>query len=163
MVELSNMNNTKKLIVSLIIPQVAGLIGSVFTTSSVNGWYSTIIRPDIAPPNWIFGPVWTTLFVLMGIALYLVWKKEETQKKKVRVALHLFATQLILNTLWSIIFFWLQSPGWAFVEIILLWLSIILTILAFAPISRKAAWLLIPYLAWVSFASYLNLQIWLLN
>ncbi len=157
------MNTKTKLVISLIVPQLAGLIGSVFTTSSVTGWYSTIIRPELAPPNWIFGPVWTILFILMGIALFLVWKKEDSQKKKVKPALHLFTAQLILNTLWSIIFFGFQSPGWALVEIAFLWLSILLTIIAFAPISRRAAWLLLPYLAWVSFASYLNYSIWMLN
>jgi tryptophan-rich sensory protein len=157
------MNTKIKLAISLITPQVAGLIGSVFTVSSVTGWYSTIARPELAPPNWIFGPVWTTLFVLMGIALFLVWKKEESQKKKVRTAIYLFVGQLILNTLWSIIFFGLQSPGWAFVEIIFLWLAILATIIAFARVSRLAAWLLIPYIAWVSFAAYLNYSIWMLN
>lgn len=157
------MNNKIKLAISLITPQVAGLIGSVFTVSSVTGWYSTIIRPSIAPPNWIFGPVWTTLFVLMGIALFIVWKKEESQKKKVKTAIYLFACQLILNTLWSIIFFGLQSPGWAFVEIIFLWLAILASIIAFGRISKLAAWLLVPYIAWVSFAAYLNYSIWMLN
>ncbi len=157
------MNNKIKLVISLIAPQVAGLIGSVFTVTSVTGWYSTIVRPDFAPPNWIFGPVWTTLFVLMGIALFLVWKKEDAQKKKVKLALQFFAVQLVLNTLWSIIFFGLQSPGWAFVEIIFLWISIALTLYLFAPISRLAAWLLVPYLAWVTFAAYLNFSIWMLN
>jgi len=157
------MNTKIKLAISLITPQVAGLIGSVFTVSSVTGWYSTITRQELAPPNWIFGPVWTTLFVLMGIALFLVWKKEESQKKKVRTAIYLFAGQLVLNTLWSIIFFGLQSPGWAFVEIIFLWLAILATIIAFARVSRLAAWLLIPYIAWVGFAAYLNYSIWMLN
>ena len=157
------MNNKIKLTISLIAPQAAGLIGSIFTASSVTGWYSTVTRPELAPPNWIFGPVWTTLFVLMGIALFLVWKKEDSQKKKVKLALRLFVAQLVLNTLWSVIFFGLQSPGWAFVEIIFLWISITLTITVFTPISRLAAWLLVPYLAWVSFAAYLNYSIWLLN
>jgi tryptophan-rich sensory protein len=157
------MNNKIKLTISLIAPQAAGLIGSIFTASSVTGWYSTVTRPELAPPNWIFGPVWTTLFVLMGIALFLVWKKEDSQKKKVKLALQLFVAQLVLNTLWSVIFFGLQSPGWAFVEIIFLWISITLTITVFTPISRLAAWLLVPYLAWVSFAAYLNYSIWVLN
>ena len=157
------MNNKIKLTISLIAPQAAGLIGSIFTASSVTGWYSTVTRPELAPPNWIFGPVWTTLFVLMGIALFLVWKKKDSQKKKVKLALQLFVAQLVLNTLWSVIFFGLQSPGWAFVEIIFLWISIALTITVFTPISRLAAWLLVPYLAWVSFAAYLNYSIWMLN
>lgn len=157
------MNTKIKLAISLITPQVAGLIGSVFTVSSVTGWYSMITRPELAPPNWIFGPVWTTLFVLIGIALFLVWKKEESQKKKVRIAIYLFMGQLILNTLWSIIFFGLHSPGWAFVEIIFLWLAILATIIAFARVSKLAAWLLIPYITWVSFAAYLNYSIWILN
>lgn len=157
------MNTTTKLVISLIAPQLAGLIGSVFTTSSVTGWYSTIIRPELAPPNWIFGPVWTILFVLMGIALFIVWKKGDSQKKKVKTVLYLFAAQLILNTLWSIIFFGFRSPGWAFFEIVFLWIAILATIVSFARVSRLAAWLLLPYLAWVSFASYLNYSIWILN
>lgn len=154
--------NPIKLIISLLICQLAGLIGSVFTMSKIPTWYKTLVRPELAPPNWVFGPVWTTLFILMGIALYLVWK-QGTDKKDVRVALYIFGSQLILNVLWSIIFFGLQNPGAAFVEIISLWITILLSIIYFYKISKPASYLLIPYIAWVSFASYINFMIWWLN
>lgn len=157
-----SISNPLKLIISLLIPQLAGLVGSLFTTPSIAGWYSTLARPELAPPNWIFGPVWTTLFVLMGIAVFLVWKKG-LDRKDVKMALAIFIGQLILNTLWSIIFFGLHSPGLAFVEIIFLWLAILATIITFAKISKPAAWLLVPYIIWVSFAGYLNYLIWVIN
>ena len=156
------MSNARKLIVSIVLAQLAGGIGSLFTTPSIEGWYADLVRPELNPPAWVFGPVWTTLFVLMGVALFLVWEKG-SQRKDVRVAFIVFALQLVLNTLWSIIFFGLHSPGWAFVEIICLWLAIMATIFAFAKVSKTAAWLLAPYILWVSFASYLNYMIYVLN
>ncbi len=156
------MSNARKLIVSIVLTQLAGGIGSLFTTPSIEGWYADLVRPELNPPAWVFGPVWTTLFVLMGVALFLVWEKG-SQRKDVRVAFIVFALQLVLNTLWSIIFFGLHSPGWAFVEIICLWLAIMATIFAFAKVSKTAAWLLAPYILWVSFASYLNYMIYVLN
>lgn len=158
--------NWGKLLISLTIPQLAGLIGSLFTMPVIPGWYASLARPELAPPNWIFGPVWTTLFVLMGIALYLVWRTKPllpAARTRKHHALIIFGTQLILNTLWSIIFFGLQSPGGALIEIVFLWLAIVATIITFAKISRPAAWLLAPYILWVSFASYLNYAIWILN
>ncbi len=154
--------NLPKLLIAIGISELAGIIGSIFTTPSISGWYANLTRPEIAPPNWIFAPVWTTLFALMGIAAFLVWKRG-LGEKKVKIALGIFLGQLILNTLWSIIFFGLQSPGGAFVEIIFLWFAILATIFTFAKISRVAAWLLIPYILWVSFAAYLNYAIWVLN
>lgn len=155
-------NNTFKLIISLIIPQLAGGIGSFFTIGSVKDWYPVLVKPALNPPAWIFGPVWTTLFALMGVAAFMVWKKG-LDRRDVKIALGIFLGQLVLNTLWSIIFFGLHSPGGAFVEIIFLWLSILATIIAFAKISKPAAWLLAPYILWVSFAGYLNWAIWTLN
>lgn len=155
-------SNPIKLIISLVICQLAGIIGSLFTMSKIPTWYMTISKPELAPPNWIFGPVWTTLFILMGIALYLVWK-QGTNRKDVKIALYIFGTQLILNVLWSIIFFGLENPGSAFVEIISLWISILLSIIYFYKINKTAGYLLIPYIAWVSFASYINFMIWWLN
>lgn len=152
----------KNLVFFIIISELAGVIGSLFTTPSIAGWYAGIIKPELNPPAWVFGPVWTTLFVLMGIAAFLVWRKGYG-RKDVKIALGLFYGQLILNTLWSIIFFGLHSPGGAFIEIIFLWLAILATIIAFAKISRPAAWLLLPYILWVSFAAYLNYSIWILN
>ena len=142
--------------------QAAGLIGSIFTMPAIDSWYATLARPDFAPPNWIFAPVWTTLYVLMGVAAFLVWQKG-LSKKEIKVALTIFGVQLVLNTLWSIIFFGLQSPLWAFIEIVFLWIAIVATIVAFARVSKLAAWLLVPYILWVSFAGYLNFMIFWLN
>ena len=155
-------NNTFKLIIAVVVSELAGIIGSVFTTPSIAGWYATLTRPALNPPAWVFGPVWTTLFALMGIAAFLVWKKG-LERRDVKIALGIFIGQLVLNTLWSIIFFGLHNPGAAFVEIIFLWLAILATIIAFAKISKLATWLLIPYILWVSFAAYLNFMIWMLN
>lgn len=156
------MSNTLKLIIAIAISEAAGVIGTVFTTSSITGWYSTVTKPELAPPNWIFGPVWTTLFALMGIASFLIWKKG-LERRDVKVALGIFLGQLLLNTLWSIIFFGAQSPKYAFIEIIFLWLAILTTIITFFRISKPAAWLLLPYIMWVSFAGFLNYSIWMLN
>jgi tryptophan-rich sensory protein len=155
-------NNISKLIIAIMISEFAGIIGSVFTAPSITGWYAGIIKPDLNPPAWVFGPVWTTLFALMGIAAFLVWKKG-LDRRDVKIALGIFIGQLVLNTLWSIIFFGFKSPGVAFVEIIFLWLAILATIIAFAKISKPAAWLLVPYILWVSFAAYLNYSIYALN
>ena len=156
------MKQSLKLIFALAIPLLAGGIGSIFTTPAIPTWYADLIKPALNPPAWVFGPVWTTLFVLMGISAFLVWKKG-LEHKPVKIALGIFIGQLVLNTLWSIIFFGLHSPGEAFVELVILWLAILATIIAFARISRLAVWLLIPYILWVSFAGYLNYSIWQLN
>ena len=140
---------------------VAG-IGSFFTTSAIDTWYTTLQKPFFNPPNWVFGPVWTLLYLLMGISLYLVWITKIGREKK-QQAITFFFIQLALNVLWSILFFGLKSPSAAFVGIVLLWLAIFLTIKNFLKISRVAGWLLIPYIAWASFASVLNLSIIILN
>lgn len=155
-------DNVLKLIVAIGLSEFAGIIGAVFTTPSISTWYANIVRPEFSPPNWVFGPVWTTLYALMGIAAFLVWKKG-LGRKDVKVALGIFVGQLVLNSLWSIIFFGLQSPGAAFIEIMVLWLAIVATIVTFAKISKPAAWLLVPYILWVSFAAFLNYSIWMLN
>lgn len=157
-----NTSNVIKLVVAIGISELAGIIGSVFTAPAIPAWYAGLARPDFAPPNWVFGPVWTTLFALMGIAAFLVWQKG-LDRREVKIALGLFLGQLVLNTVWSVIFFGLQNPGAAFVEIIFLWLAILATMIAFAKISKTAAWLLVPYILWVSFAGYLNYSIWILN
>ena len=156
------MKNLPKLLIAIAVSQSVGLIGSLFTASSVTSWYTGIAKPALNPPSWVFGPVWITLFTLMGIAAFLVWKKGWKQRS-VRIALSVFLGQLVLNTLWSILFFGLQSPGSALVEIVVLWMAITATIIVFSRISKGAAWLLVPYLLWVSFATYLNYCIWLLN
>lgn len=148
--------------ISIIIAEFAGIIGSVFTIQSVNTWYLTLNKPTLNPPSWIFGPVWTTLYVLMGVSAYLVWKRG-IKRADVKIALSIYAFQLLLNTLWSIVFFAFENPGLALVNIVVLWLAIVATIYTFSKISKTAAWLLAPYLAWVSFASYLNYAIWSLN
>lgn len=155
-------NNVLKLVIAIVISELAGIIGSVFTAPSIAGWYATLAKPALNPPAWVFGPVWTTLFALMGIAAFLVWRKG-LDRRDVKIALGIFIGQLVLNALWSIIFFGLHSPGGALIEIVILWLAILATIIAFYKISKPAAWLLVPYILWVSFAAYLNYSIWMLN
>ncbi|MBI2129887.1 tryptophan-rich sensory protein [Candidatus Woesearchaeota archaeon] len=154
--------NNYKLIFSIIICQLAGLIGSFFTASSVDTWYAALEKPGFNPPNWIFGPVWVALFLLMGISLYLVWEKG-IKAKGAKIALIFFGIQLLLNMVWSIIFFGLRSPLYASIEIIILWLAILLTIIKFYKISKPAAYLLVPYILWVSFAVALNISIVFIN
>lgn len=156
------MKNTFKLIIAIALSELAGIIGSIFTISAIPNWYATLARPALNPPSWIFGPVWTTLYVLMGIATFLVWKKGWGQKN-VQKALSVFGFQLVLNALWSIIFFGLHSPSWAFVDIVAMWFTIVWTMILFYKISKPAMWLLVPYILWVSFAGYLNFMIWILN
>jgi tryptophan-rich sensory protein len=154
--------NCLKLIVSLAVCQAAGLIGSIFNIEAIPTWYTTINKPFFNPPNWIFAPVWTALFILMGIAIYLVWNKGY-KNKDVKLGVNMFAVQLSLNILWSAIFFGIKDLALAFVEIIALWIAIALTMCHFKKVSKKAFWMMLPYLAWVSFAAVLNLSIWLLN
>jgi translocator protein len=156
------MNNTIKLIISIAIPLIIGGTSGFFTATGVESWYQTINKPSWNPPGWIFGPVWTTLYVLMGIALFLVWKADASPELK-KIAIILFAVQLALNFCWSFIFFYQQQPGWALVEIIVMWAFILFTIFAFAQVNKTAAWLLVPYISWVSFAVILNYTIWKLN
>lgn len=153
--------NLPLFIVSIGICLGAGVLGSFFTATSIPTWYQTLNKPFFSPPNFVFAPVWTVLYILMGYSLYLALsgKGKEERKKAVRI----FAVQLILNALWSVIFFGLKNPTLAFVDIIALWVSIVLTIKAFSKINKTASLLLYPYLAWVSFATVLNLAIVLLN
>ncbi|MEY2664829.1 MAG: hypothetical protein RIT04_637 [Candidatus Parcubacteria bacterium] len=156
------LNTFFKLVIAVAVSQLAGLIGSIFTFSEIPTWYATLVKPELNPPSWIFGPVWTTLYVLMGIAAFLVWNKG-LARTDVKKALSVFGIQLILNASWSIVFFSLHSPFWAFVNITALWLAIVWVMVLFYRISRPAMWLLIPYILWVSFAGYLNYSIWILN
>ena len=146
----------------VILCQVAGLIGSFFTFDAIPGWYATLVKPDFSPPDWVFGPVWTALYTMMGIAAYLVFSKREKDRNAMP-ALAVFGGQLILNALWSIIFFGYQSPGLAFICIIALLIMIALTIYRFWGISKTSAYLMVPYLLWVTFATLLNYSIWVLN
>jgi translocator protein len=151
-----------KLFIAILIPLLVGGTASFFTASGVDGWYAVANKPWFNPPNWIFAPVWTTLYIMIGIALFLVWKSDADKSIK-QTAIILFAVQLTLNFFWSFIFFKMQQPCWAFAEIIVMWLMILLTIIWFGKISSTAAWLLVPYICWVSFASVLNYAIWKLN
>lgn len=148
--------NPLKLILCILITEGTGMLGSIFTASSVKSWYVTdIIKSPLNPPSWVFAPVWTLLFLLMGIALYLVWNKKNN--------LFWFWVQLILNLFWSVLFFGLRSPTLAFYEILILWFAIFMTIIKFRQYNKTASVLLWPYLAWVSFASYLTYSVMILN
>ncbi len=147
--------NIPKLFLSIGICLGVGIIGSLFTFSAIPTWYATLNKPFFSPPNFIFGPVWTILYILLGISLYLVWIKEKVPT--------VFWIQLLLNAVWSIIFFGLKNPLLALVDIVALWIAIFLTIKAFYKINKLAGNLLIPYLIWVAFATILNLSIVILN
>ncbi len=153
--------NVGRLSISIIIPLVAAFLGSFFTSPAVKTWYLIINKPSWNPPSWLFAPVWTTLFILMGVALYLVWSAK--MSNKVRCAMKTFAVQLILNILWSVFFFGMRNFWLAFGEIVFLWVAIGLTIVDFSKVNKTAAWLLVPYIMWVSFASYLNFTVAGLN
>jgi benzodiazapine receptor len=151
-----------KLVVCLALTFSAALLGSLFTGNAVADWYANLNKPFFTPPNWLFAPVWTALYVLMAVSAAIVWHKGVDQGA-VRIGLALFLLQLILNGLWTPLFFGLKMPLVAFIEILLLWIAIGLTILAFARVSIAAAVLLLAYILWTSFAAVLNFSIWLLN
>ncbi|HOW34127.1 MAG TPA: tryptophan-rich sensory protein [Methanoregulaceae archaeon] len=150
------------LIGSVLLCNCAGLLGSLFTTTGPGSWYSTLIKPAFNPPAWIFAPVWTLLYILMGISLYLVIM-EGMKGRDVRIPLLVFTIQLILNLLWSYAFFGLESTFFGLLVIILLWISIVATMILFYPVRKAAAWLLVPYILWVSFATLLTYTIYSLN
>jgi tryptophan-rich sensory protein len=149
------------LVFFLLVCLAAGGIGGWFTSASVSTWYPTLRKPEWNPPAWVFGPVWTTLYLMMGTAAWRVWRARSFQGAA--PGLGLFGLQLVLNTLWSIVFFGLRAPGAAFFELALLWLAILATTLQFRRIDPVAAWLMVPYLAWVTFAGALNFTIWRMN
>jgi benzodiazapine receptor len=151
-----------KFIVSILICQLAGIIGSVFTVSSIPDWYEGLNKPWFTPPNWLFGPVWITLYTLMGISLYVIWNKG-LDNKDVRSAIAVFGLQLGLNSAWSIIFFGFQNIFAALLEIVVLWIAILVTIIKFYRIDKKAGLLIIPYIIWVTIATLLNYFVWILN
>ncbi|MCX6735199.1 MAG: tryptophan-rich sensory protein [Candidatus Peregrinibacteria bacterium] len=156
------LSNPLKAAICIIGCEAAGMVGTFFTIAAISTWYVTLTKPALNPPNWIFGPVWTTLYALMGIAAFLIWKKG-IEKKEVKSALGIFGLQLILNMIWTPIFFGLKNTGAAYAIIVAMWFAIICTMIKFYKINRTATYLLIPYILWVSFAAYLNLSIWLLN
>ncbi len=174
-----------KLVISIFICEGAGIIGSIFTAPAIKSWYVFLDKPSFSPPNWVFAPVWTILFLLMGVSLYLVWQKnwnvEASENKSAKKAwnpistklwlgswkeenaVSVFIVQLVLNILWSIIFFGLKLPAVAFVEILMLWFATLYTIVNFYRISKLAAYLLLPYILWVTLAAILNFSVWWLN
>ena len=151
-----------KLIGFILACEILGSIGSLATAPAIRGWYQTLVKSPLNPPNWVFGPVWTLLFALMGIALFWVWEKG-LKKKPVKEALIYFGLQFTANIIWSFLFFGAKLPGMAFADIIILWLLILATIIKFYRISKPAGLILIPYLLWVSFASFLNWSVVILN
>lgn len=159
-----NMKNKHQIIpllLSLALAQLAGLVGSLFTVSSINTWYTGIVKPGFTPPGWLFGPVWLTLYTLMGIAAYLIWR--ERRHEAARFALWLYGAHLLVNALWSIVFFGLHDIVMAFLVIITLWAMILVLIVLFRRQNKTAGYLLVPYLAWVSYAAVLNATLWMLN
>ncbi|NBS41738.1 tryptophan-rich sensory protein [bacterium] len=157
-----NAKNIGALAAWIGVSELAGVVGSAFTFSAISDWYAFLNKPFFSPPNWLFGPVWTTLYAMMGVAAFLVWR-HGWKKPETRHALTAFGVQLALNALWSILFFGARRIDLALIEIVALWIAIVLTIVRFSRVSPKAAALLLPYLAWVSFASALNVALWTLN
>jgi tryptophan-rich sensory protein len=157
-----SLSSTWKLIIAILLCEAIGFTSGLMGSAGMNAWFDQLQKPSWNPPSYLFAPVWTLLYCLMGIAFWLIWKNETDVANK-RSAYFAFALQLFLNFWWSIIFFNFQSPFFALIEILLMWLAILLTISRFAKISKTAAWLLVPYLLWVSFASVLNYTIWSLN
>lgn len=158
---MTRLRQTIGLAVSIAVCSVAAGLGSLVTAPSLSGWYAALAKPAWTPPHWIFGPVWSLLYLAMAIAAWLVWRGVGFVRGA--AALNLFGVQLVLNVCWSAIFFGAHSPGTAFAEILLLWLAILATMIAFRAHSRTAAWLMLPYLLWVAFAVALNFSIWRLN
>ncbi len=150
-----------KFIVSLFLPLGVGFIAGMFTAKAIPSWYATLNRPSFNPPNWLFGPVWTTLYILLGISLFLIWKQNESKERN--IAIVVFLVQLVLNFCWSFIFFYFQQIGFAFIEIILLWISILIMLISFYKIKPVATYINIPYLLWVTFATILNAAYYFLN
>ncbi len=158
----NNISDIAKLSISIVVCQLMGFVGAFFTTPAINGWYQTINKPIFTPPNWLFAPVWTTLFLLMGVSFFLIWRGKSKNGEK-KVAVIVFGIQFLFNILWSIVFFSLHSLLGGLIEIFVLWLMIWLTIITFCRVSRLAAYLLIPYVVWVTVAMILNFSIWLIN
>lgn len=157
------MNKYIKIAIALLVCLAVGYSASTVTRPSVETWYPTLIKPIFNPPNWIFMPMWTLLYILMAVAAGLVWDKIKEQNEAVKKALLFFIIQLTLNAIWSYLFFGLKNPLLALIEIALLWLMIYETYLKFIKINKTAGYLLIPYMAWVAFAAILNASIWWLN
>lgn len=156
------MNDIIKLVISIVASLAAGGIGSIFTFKAISTWYATLKKPPKTPPNRAFGPVWTTLYILMGVSVFLVWR-DGLGSDVARIAFTLFWVQLALNALWSFVFFGRKSIGGGAITIVILWFLILATTVASFRVSTLAGSLLIPYLIWVTIASYLNIGVWWLN
>lgn len=154
--------NIGRIVVSIGFPLLCGFLGSLATRPAISTWYAGLAKPSFSPPNWLFGPAWTVLYILMGIAAFLVWNRG-LGAPGVKAALLLFLVQLALNLAWSFIFFAGRSPAWGFVEILALWVAIVVTMVLFFRVSAAAGWLMVPYIGWVSFATVLNGAIMALN
>jgi tryptophan-rich sensory protein len=156
------MSNFAKLILSLIICQLPGIIGGFIVSGNIDSWYEPLNKPGFSPPNWLFGPVWIFLYLLMGISMFLIWK-EDLKNKKIKKSFLIFIFQLVLNTLWTIVFFGMHSISGALIIILALWILILICIINFLKISKTAGVILIPYLLWTTFAAVLNYYIFALN
>lgn len=157
------MNRFTKILIMVATCLGVGYISGQATQSSVQTWFPTLVKPAFNPPGWVFFPVWTTLYVMMGVAAGLVWNRMDFQKEEVRKALLYFFIQLGLNALWSVLFFGIRNPFLAMIEIVLLWLMIFETYAKFIRINKISGYLFVPYILWVSFAAMLNASIWWLN
>lgn len=162
------------LALALAAPFLAAAIGNVATQRSIGNWYQQLRKPDWNPPRWIFGPIWSALYLMMGVASWLVWRKQreapgwfgrmnEKKEHEIQGALRLYGTHLVFNALWSVLFFGLRRLDWAFAEVLVLWALILTTLTRFYRIDTRAGWLLVPYQAWVTFASILNFTVWRMN
>ncbi len=151
------------LLVAVLAVEIVGASGAVFTARGLEEWYGTLVRPELAPPDWVFAPVWTTLFALMGVALWLVWRQAGANPRAVRLAALVFGVHFAFNLGWSAVFFGLQRIGAGLAVILVLWGLIVATIAAFDRVDRRSALCMLPYLLWVSFAAYLNYRFWVLN
>lgn len=151
------------LVVAILAVEVVGASGAVFTVQGLGAWYDSLQQPALAPPNWVFGPVWTTLFALIGVALWLVWRQADADPEAVRLAVGVFTVHFLFNLGWSAVFFGAREIGLGLAVILALWVLIVATMWAFGRVDRRAALLLVPYLLWVSFAAYLNYGFWTLN
>jgi benzodiazapine receptor len=148
---------------AILAVEVVGASGAIFTAQGLGEWYGSLRVPALAPPNWVFGPVWTALFALIGTGLWLVWRQVESSPRDARRALGVFVAHFVFNLGWSAVFFGRQEIGLGLAVILVLWVLIVATMWAFDRVDRRAALLLVPYLVWVSFAAYLNYQYWVLN
>ena len=157
------MNKISKILVVVVTCLVVGYFSGMVTRSAITTWYPTLVKPSFNPPNWIFAPVWTILYIMMGVAGGMVWNRIEQDAENVKKAFMFFIIQLALNAIWSLLFFYLHNPFLALIEIVLLWLMIFETYTQFKKIDKVAGMLLVPYLVWVSFAMVLNGSIWWLN